>query len=205
MISNSYGSRETGSDMKVAGAYSQPGHTIVVSSGDEGYTAASFPANLTTVTAAGGIQLARAASKRGWHETVWDTDGASGSGCSAYVAKLAWQHDNSCRMRTTADVSALAWNIAIYEKHYGGWLKIGGTSATAPLIAGVYALAGNATTSKPGYAYRHRGSLFDVTTGNNNILGTGGGAVCDGSYLCVARKGYDAPTGLGTPHGTGAF
>jgi hypothetical protein len=205
VISNSYGSRETGSDLKVAGAYSHPGHTIVVSSGDEGYTAADFPANLATVTAAGGTQLARAASKRGWRETVWDTNGASGSGCSAYVAKPAWQHDKSCRMRTAADVSALAWNIAIYEKDFGGWLKIGGTSAAAPLIAGVYALAGNATTIKPGYAYEHRGALFDVTTGNNSILSPGGVAACGGSYLCVARTGYDGPTGVGTPDGTGAF
>jgi hypothetical protein len=28
---------------------------------------------------------------------------------------------------------------------------------------------------------------------------------CGGSYLCTAKKGYDGPTGLGTPNGTGAF
>jgi hypothetical protein len=28
---------------------------------------------------------------------------------------------------------------------------------------------------------------------------------CGGDYLCVARKGYDAPTGLGSPDGTRAF
>jgi hypothetical protein len=33
----------------------------------------------------------------------------------------------------------------------------------------------------------------------------GHGAVCGYDYLCVAKKGYDAPTGLGTPDGTGAF
>jgi hypothetical protein len=101
-------------------------------------------------------------------------------------------------------VSALAWDIAIYEKHYGGWVTVGGTSAAAPLIGEVYALAGNATTIMPGYEYRHPRSLFDVATGNN-VLVRGGGAVCGHTYLCVRRPGYDAPTGLGTPNGTGAF
>jgi hypothetical protein len=31
------------------------------------------------------------------------------------------------------------------------------------------------------------------------------GATCGYDYLCVAKPGYDAPTGLGTPDGTGAF
>jgi hypothetical protein len=204
VISNSYGSRENGYAMTFAKAYSHPGHAIVASSGDSGFNAANFPANLATVTTAGGTELARAGNQRGWREIVWNRDGAAGSGCSAYVAKPSWQHDNRCPGRTVADVSALAWNIAIYEKHYGGWLTVGGTSAAAPLIAGVYALAGNATAIKPGYEYRHPGSLFDITTGNN-VLEPGGGSVCGHTYLCVAKTGYDAPTGLGTPNGTGAF
>jgi subtilase family serine protease len=205
VISNSYGARENGYAMTFAQAFNHPGHTIVVSSGDYGFTAANFPANLATVTAAGGTELARASNQRGWRETTWNHFGGSGSGCSAYVAKPSWQHDKACRMRTIADVSALAWNIAIYEKHFGGWVTVGGTSAAAPLIAGVYALAGNAAAIKPGYPYRHPGSLFDITTGNNNVLSSGGGAVCGYTYLCVAKTGYDAPTGLGTPNGTGAF
>jgi hypothetical protein len=28
---------------------------------------------------------------------------------------------------------------------------------------------------------------------------------CGRDYLCTAKKGYDAPTGLGTPNGPGAF
>jgi hypothetical protein len=205
VISNSYGSRETGAGLAYAKAYDHPGHAIVASSGDLGFTAASFPADLATVTAVGGTELDRADSRRGWRETVWNDGGASGSGCSAYVAKPAWQHDHDCGMRTVADVSALAWNVAVYEADYSGWLTVGGTSAAAPLIAGVYALAGNATTIRPGYEYQHPRSLFDVTIGGNNALGTSGGAVCGHTYLCVARKGYDAPTGLGTPDGTGAF
>jgi hypothetical protein len=71
---------------------------------------------------------------------------------------------------------------------------------SAPLIAGVYALAGKASKVAPGYVYRHAGWLFDVTKGTNVF-----GGVCGGDYLCVAKRGYDAPTGLGTPDGTGAF
>jgi hypothetical protein len=204
-ISNSYGTRETGLSQTYAGAYDHPGHAIVVSSGDSGFGPASFPANLATVTAAGGTQLSRARNARGWNERVWNADGgASASGCSAYVAKPPWQHDPHCPGRTAADVAAIAWNIPIYEKVQGGWLTVGGTSASAPLIAGVYGLAGNAAAIKPGYEYQHAGSLFDVTVGNNSVL-TGSGAVCGYDYLCVAKKGYDAPTGLGSPDGTGAF
>jgi subtilase family serine protease len=108
-------------------------------------------------------------------------------------------------MRTVGDVAAVAWNIPIYEKLQGGWLTVGGTSVSAPLIAGVYALAGNAATVPLGYAYAHAGSLFDVTKGNNDWFNGAGGATCGNDYLCVAKKGYDAPTGMGTPDGTGAF
>lgn len=80
-----------------------------------------------------------------------------------------------------------------------------GTSAAAPLIAGVYGLAGNASTIAPGYEYGHAASLFDITAGNNDVHSGTGGATCGYDYLCVARSGYDAPTGLGTPDGTGAF
>ena len=205
-ISNSYGARETGYTQATAAAYRHPGHVIVASSGDSGFGPAQFPANLTTVTAAGGTQLSRTSSARGWAEKTWNADfGASGSGCSAYVSKPAWQHDKHCPGRTIADVAAVAWNIAIYDSSVrnGPWLSIGGTSAASPLIAGVYGLAGNAATVPPGYEYAHRGALFDITTGTNDPYANG--AACGHDYLCVAKQGYDAPTGLGTPDGTGAF
>ena len=204
-ISNSYGVRETGFSQSYAKAYDHPGHAIVVSSGDFGYTAASFPANLATVTAAGGTQLSRANDKRGWREVVWNAGEASASGCSAYVAKPSWQHDRHCPGRTVADVSALAYNLAIYNKDWGGWFLVGGTSAASPIIAGVYGLAGNAAKVRPGSEYAHAKALFDVTSGNNAFFGGGNGKVCGNDYLCVAKKGYDAPTGLGTPDGIGAF
>jgi hypothetical protein len=207
VISNSYGGAESGFTQPLAGAYDHPGHVIVASSGDSGFLEAQFPADLSTVTAAGGTELSRAKNARGWSEQVWNIagSGAAGSGCSAYVAKPAWQHDTACGMRTSADMSAVADNIAVYNADNGGWLTVAGTSVSAPLIAGIYGLAGNAATIRLGYAYAHARSLFDVTVGNNDWLAGTGGASCGFTDLCVAGKGYDAPTGLGTPDGTGAF
>jgi hypothetical protein len=216
VISNSYGSTEGGATQVFAQAYRHPGHTIVVAAGDSGFGPVSFPANLASVTAVGGTELARAQDKRGghenrrgWREKVWNNDagGAGGSGCSAYVAKPAWQHDPHCSMRTVADVSAVATGVPIYDKRHGGWLTVEGTSISAPLIAGIYGLAGNAAAITPGYPYRHASSLFDISAGDN-ILRFDGilvGNVCGRDYLCVAKAGYDAPTGLGSPHGIGAF
>jgi hypothetical protein len=142
---------------------------------------------------------------------VWHTgSGASSSGCSAYVAKPAWQEDPHCPGRTTADVAAVAWNLTIYDSSIprslgGPWLLVGGTSAASPLIAGIYALAGNAGTVKPGDEYTHPNALFDITRGDNDWAASTRGAVCGHDYLCMAKHGYDAPTGMGTPDGTGAF
>jgi subtilase family protein len=207
VISNSYGTRENGALQPFARSYRHPGHTIVVSSGDAGFTAANFPANLASVTAVGGTALHRAHNARGWRETVWRQPailGASGSGCSAYVAKPAWQHDPHCPGRTVADVAAVATGVPVYEQRNGGWLTVAGTSISAPLIAGIYGLAGNAAHLKPGDLYRHRGRLFDVTAGGNSLFGTSK-AACGSDYLCTAKPGYDAATGLGTPNGAGAF
>jgi hypothetical protein len=206
VISNSYGTAETGFSTSFARDYEHRGHTFVVSSGDSGFGPAFFPADLANVTAVGGTSLSRARDARGWSEQVWNSSGgsAASSACSAYMTRALWQHGAACSMRTTADVSAVAVNVAEFEPTYGGWLSIAGTSVSAPLIAGIYGLAGNAATIPPGYAYRHAAALFDVTTGNNDPAGTGG-ASCDFDYLCTARKGYDAPTGLGTPDGLGAF
>jgi hypothetical protein len=111
-------------------------------------------------------------------------------------------------MRTVTDVSTVAANLAIYYSSLprsGPWLLLDGTAAAAALIAGVYGLAGNAGTITPRSPYAHTGGLFDVTQGNNDWLNGSHGATCGYDYLCVAKKGYDSPTGLGTPDGTGAF
>src|SRR5579885_2153957 len=75
---------------------------------------------------------------------------------------------------------------------------VGGTSLAAALIASLYAIAGNSTSTIYGlYPYQHPASLFDVLSGSNGS--------CTGSYLCLSGPGYDGPTGLGAPKGIGAF
>jgi subtilase family serine protease len=196
-ISNSYGGSEGGG---VAADYNHPGIPITVSSGDAGYAAGpQSPADFSTVTAVGGTTLTHASTKRGWTETAWHD---AGSGCSNLVAKPAWQHDKACKKRMIADVAAVAdpnTGVTIYDTlGYSGFLVVGGTSASSPIIAGVYALAGNgATIANASFAYAHTTSLFDVTKGSNGT--------CALKYLCTAKKGYDGPTGFGTPDGTGGF
>ncbi|HEX3708041.1 MAG TPA: S53 family peptidase [Mycobacteriales bacterium] len=223
-ISNSYGGGEASSETSLNSAYSHAGIAITASAGDSGY-GVEFPAAAPTVTAVGGTTLSRASNPRGWTETVWGSAGGgllglggsasgTGSGCSAYEAKPSWQKDAGCTKRTVADVSADAnpsTGVAVYDSTADssgnvGWLEFGGTSVASPIIAAVYAIAGNAaSTSGASYAYAHTSSLNDVTSGTN---GSCGGLLSGGSakkYLCTAGAGYDGPTGLGTPNGTGAF
>ena len=200
VISNSYGGGEYSGEVSAESHFNHPGIAITVSSGDSGY-GVQFPAASQYVTAVGGTTLTRASNTRGWNETVWS---GAGSGCSAYITKPSWQTDGGCARRTVADVSAVAdpnTGVSVYDTyrlHPGGWLVFGGTSVSAPIIASVYALAGNASSTTYGsYPYSHATSLFDIISGSNGS--------CGGSYLCTAGTGFDGPTGLGTPNGTGAF
>jgi len=205
VISNSYGGNEYPSETSDEQTYfNHSGIAITVSSGDNGY-GVEFPAASQYVTAVGGTSLTTSSSGRGWSETAWSS---AGSGCSAYVSKPSWQTDTGCSRRTVADVSADAdpnTGVAVYDSYgyYGrsGWFVMGGTSVSSPIIAGVYALAGNGGSVTYGsYPYGHASytsSLYDVFPGSNGT--------CGGSYLCTAGTGYDGPTGLGTPNGLGAF
>ncbi|HUX32961.1 MAG TPA: S8 family serine peptidase, partial [Gemmatimonadaceae bacterium] len=200
VISNSYGGSEYSSEVSDQSHFNHPGIAITVSSGDGGY-GVEFPAASQYVTAVGGTTLTRDGSARGFSETVWS---GAGSGCSAYITKPSWQTDAGCSHRTVADVAAVAdpnTGVSVYDTyrlHPGGWLVFGGTSVAAPLIGGVYALAGNAGSITYGStSYSALTSVFDVLSGSNGS--------CGGSYLCTGTMGYDGPTGNGTPNGTGAF
>lgn len=201
-ISNSYGASEFSSETAYDGYYNHPGIAITASSGDASY-GVEWPAASPYVTAVGGTSLVRSATTRGWTETAWN---ATGSGCSGYERQPSWQTAlglSGCARRLVADVSAVAdpnTGVAVYDS-YGesGWLVFGGTSVGAPIIAGVYALAGNASSvgGNASTVYSNHSSLYDVLGGSNGT--------CSPSYLCTAVAGYDGPTGLGTPDGTGAF
>jgi subtilase family serine protease len=198
IVSNSYGGDEfNGTATLGTKYYTHPGVAIVASSGDYGFGAASFPAVLPTTWAIGGTFLSPT-KKGGFTEDAWN---GAGSGCSAWFTKPTYQKDKNCSMRTVADISAVADSadgFAVYDT-YGlgadnGWIGVGGTSLSAPLISGMIGLAGNSVkAARPSYAYAHRTGLADVTGGSNGF--------CGGDYLCTGVKGYDGPTGLGSPRG----
>jgi subtilase family serine protease len=230
-ISNSYGSVGVEPDETASEdfEYNHPGIAVTVSSGDSGYGAA-YPAASQYVVAVGGTTLTADKSTRGWSETAWgspvaDTSipevfGATGSGCSMWEPKPSWQTDKGCTKRTEADVSAVAdpeTGVAVYDSYPAdgtpitGWQVVGGTSASSPIVAGIYALAGNtgvtsSTSTSARYPasrlYHRTSSLFDVVTGQNFPVPS---ACTGGAYVCQAGPGFDGPTGNGTPNGLGAF
>jgi subtilase family serine protease len=206
VVNNSYGAYEFTGIKKLAQHYDVGGVPMTVSSGDYGYEPANFPASIPAVISVGGTALRHADNERGWVEKVWR---GAGSGCSAYFVKPEWQSDTACHMRTAADVSAVAapeTGVAVYDSggFYGekGWFVVGGTSASSPLVAGMIASAGDADTYDGADLYAHAGTdaLYDVVKGTNGMFFD-----CKGSYLCHGKPGYDAPTGIGTPHGIDAF
>jgi subtilase family serine protease len=212
VISNSWGqSAYAGEAADCSTYFDHPGTAITAAAGDSGFSV-NFPAACDSVTAVGGTTLYQESSARGWGEVAWmDT----GSGCSAYIPKPAWQHDHLCGMRTTADVSAVAdpdTPVAVYgtfsPRNRGSWVAVGGTSVSTPIIASVYALAGNTASIGPGasWLYAHHRDLYDITyqPGLANIDPQANGD-CGGSYLCTAANGYDGLTGWGTPDSIGAF
>jgi len=195
IVTNSWGGGDSSSDTSLDSYFNHPGHVITASTGDSGY-GVEYPASSQYVIGVGGTTLTLGANKSYGSESAW-ADG--GSGCSRYEPKPSWQHDSGCSHKTVADVSADAdpnTGAAVYDTYgYGGWLQVGGTSLASPLIAAVYALAGN--TTNPGAPYGDTSALHDVLTGSNGS--------CGGSYLCTAGPGYDGPTGWGTPNGLAAF
>jgi subtilase family serine protease len=210
-ISNSYGGSEFSTEVNDT-AYNHPGIAVTASSGDSGYGLFGYPAASPYVVSVGGTTLSVNSDNSYGGETVWS---GAGSGCSAYVAAPAWQTADpnwsltGCgTKRAVADVAAVAnpsTGAAVYDtvKYQGrsGWFQVGGTSLSAPLIAGVYALGGGASSAYPAAGlYSHQldspATLHDVTSGSNGTCST---------IICSAGTHYDGPTGVGTPFGIGAF
>jgi len=187
-ISNSYGGSETSNETTLDTSFYFHKGVAITASAD----AVEYPAASQFVTAVGGTSLTRASNTRGWNETALD-----GGGCSAFEPKPAWQTDKVCSKRTLVDVSAVAdpnTGVSVVDTFGTGttWLVFGGTSVGSPIIASVYALASNARSIGPGFPYAHADHLNDITS-------------CTDGSNCGAGPGYDPPTGLGTPNGTGAF
>ncbi len=219
-ISNSYGGSEYAASDP---AFSHAGVVILASAGDSGYAEGSTqPCSFASVVCAGGTSLRPASNARGYVEVVWNDlasgYGATGSGCSSKVAKPSWQTDTGCKKRSQSDVSFDAdpeYGVAVYDttpyEGYSGWLEFGGTSVASPALAGVYALAGNASSLGPTAAQAIWGDagagLWSITSGND----LSSREKCNASYpyICTAGTGadgvYSGPAGWGTPDGVSDF
>jgi hypothetical protein len=215
-ISNSWGGDESSTDTTYDSEYfGQPGVVYTASAGDSGY-GVSYPATSPNVVSVGGTSLNTSSNARGWTESVWGSAGGgegTGSGCSDFEPQPSWQASlpiikGACSKRVDNDVAADAdpnTGVAIYDTSNGngGWNEVGGTSASSPMIASVYALAGgnggggnNAAES----IYNNTGDLYEVTGGSNGS--------CSPAVLCTATGApdtYNGPTGWGTPDGLTAF
>lgn len=188
------------------------GITITVAAGDngssdgetDGQNHVDFPASSPHVLACGGSKLVGSGSTISsevvWNETAAQ-EGATGGGVSTVFALPSWQTSsgvptaNGFAGRGVPDVAGDADPSTGYVVRVDGQsMVIGGTSAVAPLWAGLIAL-NNAQNKKTAgfiqptiYAAKGKTAFRDITQGNN------------GAYS--AGPGWDACTGLGSPIGT---
>jgi subtilase family serine protease len=162
------------------------GVEYLASDGDGGYGEVDSPASFASVAAIGGTTLTKTGS--GYTETVWDD---SAGGCLTNVKKPKWQHDTVCAGRAAGDASAVANDVASYDSYQNsGWITVGGTSISAPLLAGIFGLAGNASSQDGGRTFwekRHVRDLYDVC-----------------ASACLFSQ-YSYAGGWGSPDGIGAF
>src|SRR6185295_135064 len=201
-ISNSWGEPSPGNDATLDSQFFT--HTqnvnVFVSSGDSGNTgnAGDYPSTSEHVFAVGGTHLVRSTTaSRGWTETAWS---GAGSTCSRVLAEPSFQvgvvPTSACTRRAASDLSAVAdpnTGVAVFNRNDGGFVVVGGTSASSPFVAAVFARYGiSGASHNASFAYSHRTQLFDVTSGRNGNCR---------SALCRAATGWDGPTGLGTPNG----
>jgi kumamolisin len=188
------------------------GITITVASGDngsgdgvtDGANHVDFPASSPHVLACGGTKLVASGSTIS-SETVWNeeasNEGATGGGVSTVFPLPTWQANSNVPLagsfagRGVPDVAGDADPSTGYTVRVDGQtLVIGGTSAVAPLWAGLIALSNAQNKITAGflqptiYAAKAAAAFRDITSGNNGAF--------------TAGPGWDACTGLGSPTGT---
>jgi len=188
------------------------GITITVASGDNGSSDGAtdnanhvdFPASSPHVLACGGTNLQGSGSTV-TSETVWNggaSGGATGGGVSNVFALPTWQASSNVPKPTVStggrgvpDVAGDADPASGYIVRVDGSSYVyGGTSAVAPLWAGLVALANQQNGRSAGfiqpaiYAAKAKSAFRDITQGNNGAFNAG--------------SGWDACTGLGSPIGT---
>lgn len=186
--------------------------TVCAASGDglatdgvsDGAAHVDFPASSPYVLGCGGTRIDTGAGGI-TAETVWNSDGGgTGGGVSALFALPDYQANANVPVsvstkkagRGVPDVAADADPNSGYRVVVDGQSQvIGGTSAAAPLWAGLFALvnaARGAPVGQPHAAlYADPSAFRDITQGNNESGGVG----------YAAGPGWDACTGLGAPDG----
>jgi kumamolisin len=191
------------------------GVTVCCAAGDNGSSDgvadgkphADFPASSPYALGCGGTRLT-ASGRSISSEVVWNADptrSATGGGISGQFGLPAYQRkahvpllagSRSHKGRGIPDVAGDADPASGYKVRVDGRnLVIGGTSAVAPLWAGLIALMNQKLGHAVGYlnpllygSLAGKGLFRDIVSGNN------------GSY--AARKGWDACTGWGSPIGS---
>jgi len=173
-----------------------------------------FPASSTYALACGGTTLSASSAPSAPVESVWNrgaNGGATGGGVSNFFAKPSYQSNTNVPTpsstaggRGVPDVSGNADPYSGYSVYIGGQSQvIGGTSAVAPLWAGLIARINQSLIQAGGkpagfinaLIYPQESDFHDITKGNNDIYND-----LNGKYPAAA--GWDPCTGLGTPNGT---
>ncbi len=181
------------------------GITVTVAAGDngssdgvsDGQNHVDFPASSPHVLACGGTSL-QSAKGSITNETVWNDGaqgGATGGGYSSFFARPSWQSkDVQQANRGVPDVAGDADPETGYKVQVDGkQLVVGGTSAVAPLWAGLITLFNQKLQSRSGfinpqlYSVDESTCFREITSGNN------------GAYS--AGPGWNPTTGLGSPEG----
>jgi kumamolisin len=185
------------------------GVTVLAASGDDGSSDGvndggqhvDFPASSPFVLACGGTRLF-ANGNTITDETTWggiQNDGASGGGVSGHFPRPSYQTGMlpaDFNGRGVPDVAGDADPQTGYQVLVDGVSTvIGGTSAVAPLYAGLVALLNEKTGSRCGFLnpvlYGAANVCNDVTQGTNGFY--------------QAASGWDATTGLGSIKGNDLF
>lgn len=196
------------------------GITVLVAAGDhgagdaamDGTPHADFPASSPHVIGCGGTTLTAGPDEKTASEVVWnDGDGwATGGGFSGTFPRPDWQATipsaENVDGRGVPDVAGNADSLSGFVIMMNRRLTvIGGTSAVAPLYAGLFALMaeklGHPATNMPHAFYTAPADVFrDITSGDNSTPSTAefGSAVTGFS----AGQGWDACTGLGSINGS---
>jgi subtilase family serine protease len=212
-----------------------------------GYATADWPASSPWVTAVGGTSLGVGAAPAYTRvlETGWGTSNyncvtttlactrtgwlyGSGGGVSVLFAKPSYQSALSATGRAVPDVAALGdpqtgflvgQTQSFPDGNYYDEYRIGGTSLSSPIFAGLMALLDQKAGTPHGFAnplfYAHPGAFYDVLSVKTavarrnyvNSVDASGGTVdrlrtfddYSGSPTQHTNKGWDNVTGLGTP------